>query len=1029
MLEDWAFEACFTRLDAFDAWHRDGGASDRPAGEVFGLLAFRSPYRELLALGAVVDWTSGTPRLVGGDAPAFETHVSRAFAAHTFRHSWDQEAASWFQTGVGVNAVGRSPVIALAPNLLSLYPDAAAPVAGQVDEFRRRGWNAAAPPRSRALGALGLPTLPFASNPAGGVSKVGSAEPRVIIHVGWPNKALTIRLPPGFIGPPERYWDTNTLGGPTKPDPDDPYPLFLREFKSTIADAARNSCVLGHACYLGGLTSYEIALDFFKWFHQFFYKERDAWMMGNIAPSLEGSSGALRDALVPILNHVMAMGWRFASGVAQRVGNILVHELYRRFDAIEEKYRHLESPDVLRWLDARSRLPHDSYGRQDRLASVLIYTDDPKAEVASSPPGDPGGAAARAMRLIFELHSLVGPDGLRLILSKHSKWMCAAWTAWIGARFCGTLGLVWVAPDKALRADRALGDFVAGNLSHALMLPLLSFLSHLQPILAIHPYPLMTLWRAFNAHADSGAAESDVVAPNASSAAAARRWRSAVVNFPGSSMMAAAGRRPPPRSMPREWILRADACFDVVIDPTTGRVAAGAADPPGMGGHFFGALWTRPFSEEELQVWTTPVAEFAAAVVNLIVYQHHLAHALHIVLEIDALASPIALERCAKAPGLSEAHEIFLAEPVFKRFDLPCRTSVQALPCPPVHTSLIWRWQQARRLRQPRPIGAGGTALPTARLRTSLAAPAPRGGGFPRSRHRSPHGHPWERRGAPRRCCAWRGRISSPPRLLRSSLQAYPSPCLPGRTLRPLVWCLRRSPPPQGAYSRPRRAGWHRLSVHPPRRAGPATHTAFGLGRRRAGTSLLRRFTGWSAATIAATAIPVRAAALLRSRAVAGASRPPATSLLRSPRRAAPRRLPAPPLDTSTPRCGSSSSPSHRSGLLGPPALLASTPSTLLPPCAFARTRTARSRCRYAQHCGRPRAAAAPVHPAFGDGSRRGCRQPRRRGPRPPATLAARGPPPSLAPRVWSRLHVSGSRSRLAPRPTRRPSPPPFPAP
>ena len=449
MLEDWAFEACFTRLDAFDAWHRDGGASDRPAGEVFGLLAFRSPYRELLALGAVVDWTSGTPRLVGGDAPAFETHVSRAFAAHTFRHSWDQEAASWFQTGVGVNAVGRSPVIALAPNLLSLYPDAAAPVAGQVDEFRRRGWNAAAPPRSRALGALGLPTLPFASNPAGGVSKVGSAEPRVIIHVGWPNKALTIRLPPGFIGPSERYWDTNTLGGPTKPDPDDPYPLFLREFKSTIADAARNSCVLGHACYLGGLTSYEIALDFFKWFHQFFYKERDAWMMGNIAPSLEGSSGALRDALVPILNHVMAMGWRFASGVAQRVGNILVHELYRRFDAIEEKYRHLESPDVLRWLDARSRLPHDSYGRQDRLASVLIYTDDPKAEVASSPPGDPGGAAARAMRLIFELHSLVGPDGLRLILSKHSKWMCAAWTAWIGARFCGTLGLVWVAPDKA----------------------------------------------------------------------------------------------------------------------------------------------------------------------------------------------------------------------------------------------------------------------------------------------------------------------------------------------------------------------------------------------------------------------------------------------------------------------------------------------------------------------------------------------------------------------------------------------------
>ena len=320
MVEDTAFEEITTLLNDLDAWHADamvGGVTPRPRGCVWGLLAFRQPYRDLLELGAVVDWTTGSPLLVGGDAPSFETHVSQQFALTAFAESADEEAASWFQTGVQVKAVGRSPVIAIGPNLLSTYPDAAGPIAAQVDDFRARGWNAAAPPRSQRNGSLGLPSLPFAANPLGGVAKEGTADPRVIIHVGWPNDPLPIRLPPGFIGPPELYVDTNSLGGPTKPPPDDPYPLFLREGKPTIADAAHNSCVLGHACWLGSLSSYELAFDFFKWFHQLFYSERDVWMMGNIAPSLAGASASLRAGLIPIINYVMAMGWRFASGVAQ----------------------------------------------------------------------------------------------------------------------------------------------------------------------------------------------------------------------------------------------------------------------------------------------------------------------------------------------------------------------------------------------------------------------------------------------------------------------------------------------------------------------------------------------------------------------------------------------------------------------------------------------------------------------------------------------------------------------------------------
>ena len=39
-------------------------------------------------------------------------------------------------------------------------------------------------------------------------------------------------------------------------------------------------------------------------------------------PVVRHPEGALRDELLAILNYVMAMGWRFASGIAQRAANL-----------------------------------------------------------------------------------------------------------------------------------------------------------------------------------------------------------------------------------------------------------------------------------------------------------------------------------------------------------------------------------------------------------------------------------------------------------------------------------------------------------------------------------------------------------------------------------------------------------------------------------------------------------------------------------------------------------------------------------
>ena len=66
-----------------------------------------------------------------------------------------------------------------------------------------------------------------------------------------------------------------------------------------------------------------------------------------------------------------------------------------------------------------------------------------------------------------------------------------------------------------------------------------------------------------------------------------------------------------------QWVLCADACFDV-IRTRDGQAAAGDKDPPGMGANFFGRMWTRVLTADELQFMTIPVAEFMASAANAI---------------------------------------------------------------------------------------------------------------------------------------------------------------------------------------------------------------------------------------------------------------------------------------------------------------------------------------------------------------------------------------------------------------------------
>ena len=133
----------------------------------------------------------------------------------------------------------------------------------------------------------------------------------------------------------------------------------------------------------------------------------------------------------------------------------------------------------------------------------------------------------------------------------------------------------------------------------------------------------------------------DAVRLNGRACGYMRKWLSVLANRPGASMLSCIERAEPPRATLR-WRPQSDAAVgDVHPD---GRA--------GLGGYLYGYYWT--FAT--LAPITIPVAEFVAAIFNIIIFEPLLAAAQCVVLEIDAIATPTILSKdSARSAGLREA--------------------------------------------------------------------------------------------------------------------------------------------------------------------------------------------------------------------------------------------------------------------------------------------------------------------------------------------------------------------------------------
>ena len=718
-LKQEVMEAGFKWCEEADKWHRlrmAGVDAPRPKGIAFGFDALQDHWQPFFEAGGVVtfDRDTGEPKCLTEENYSLRPSLNGSFAAREFADYPDREMVAALRDGVCIKAQGL-PVLQLACNLEALYTAEGVTgvrcVAAEFDKFASYdgGWLLDAPQVDRQRGLLPTATLPACVSPIGAVPKKDGST-RVVTDLGFPYGRLVLHDVKESPRPPHHLWDgvsayrpagprahesnvtlggggatvlpPNVASGPSKPptgeryEPNGRWP-WPREGKSTVTEHAENDTILSVPAQLAGFPVFHLMWDFWKCFHQSHYRPFEVTATAALVPGVDGE-GRVADRLRGRTNGRMAMGGLFASGICQRNGNGIYFKAMQRFDARQTARRltEPEHPSVAKWLATREMLPPDDYGTQARLAVGGFYSDDPKFSVL--------GPASRVVDLALSFYEVVGPEGLAFKLAGHSKWQVAVWAAWQGVRMSAMLGLLWLPPDKALRASEELQEYGAGRMRGADFVKMMGFLNYLAEVLAVHSNLNRLLWLSYD-ELQAGCRASDVAAatvqPGPPQQRAVVAWRGIIMRTPGTTLLRVVRRAPPPSDNVTVWTLASDACMDVVSVggvPVAGCLHGGLDrhgqpmhDPPGMGGVLYGRLWQYAFSADEIEVVTIPVAEFMAAVVGLMVYDGvgSLEHAQRICLEVDAEATPrTALQGEAHRPGLLIAHDEFTRLPVYEKY-------------------------------------------------------------------------------------------------------------------------------------------------------------------------------------------------------------------------------------------------------------------------------------------------------------------------------------------------------------------------
>ena len=489
---------------------------------------------------------------------------------------------------------------------------------------------------------------PWCNSPLGQVSKakplVGGNVDSVPID---PSRSDPIRIIINMTHPPKDGGIT-TIGGElvtsinaaSEIHPPTDCILTQREWKHigepkpTPCQAACNGAKVHSLAMLGGHTSYQFGFDGWKMFHQFHWATRVLGKMGALVPLTKLVLTEMRK-LGSSIALVMAMGAAPASAECQAALAEILCEIYRVFDELEDACRADTHPRMLAALDDRARnLPHDDFGRPDRSACFLVYTDDPLQDIAGPP--------SRVERVLYADYLVLGPNGVSMRLADESKWLLACHSLWCGVNFSPPLGILWFNKTKRLKAILSISRALDGHETEEAFQKTIAFLEYIVSICHWHVYMVRPLWRAVSP--PRSVSPLTKVSLNSEERNKIKKLRLWITETPGTSLLRVVDKTTTPSLGGTEWAFQTDARL-VPLQTC------------GLGGANHNVLWQFDIPADWLDQCTIPLAEFFAHVGGAAIQHVITPDAKCIVSEIDASASPHALAAHADSTRLRVAHD------------------------------------------------------------------------------------------------------------------------------------------------------------------------------------------------------------------------------------------------------------------------------------------------------------------------------------------------------------------------------------
>ena len=420
----------------------------------------------------------------GHDGPLLHTHLNVAFLAHEWRNYPDQQMVAMItRTGVDFMIDASAEQLVIFPHLVSL-PRAFSRVEKELRRLHSLSFNEF---------VACFPFVPWTALPQGSVPrKYEPGRDRRTTECGAPRNPKQDR-DGNFLIP------LNTLIG-TKDVVDDPCwrlpnaptttgfvtyagaveasaaaprhkpTKWPPEVKVRVEDLLHDEVVLKHAGLVYDEPLYAFTADAADFFNQL---RLAAWVLhrvGLLWLPLDDSHAFY----TCVAEFVLGFGFSCASNIAQRFAYGLVSIFWNAFDEVEQSFFDADEADPARaaWIAARRALSKVTGRNELRLATVLMYTDDPIFVVVG---------AARAVRLLRVWRWVTRMSNLTMAIA--AKHMAGTKVTWLGLTHMPGLAITCVPAGKHMRTLKALADLYNAVVTFVVRdyEELLGMLEHLLP--------------------------------------------------------------------------------------------------------------------------------------------------------------------------------------------------------------------------------------------------------------------------------------------------------------------------------------------------------------------------------------------------------------------------------------------------------------------------------------------------------------------------------------------------------------------